>query len=218
MRKNALRHGPGRSGGWCSWTTQRGGWRGPDLEAFVTSSTVTQRVLNHSKTETCRKNAVVFITGNNVSLNGDMSRRTMTVELYSAGDPGDRVIENHLDEQRLRELRPQMLAALYALVREWAATGKPKPTKINPNFVVWSQVVGGIVEHAGYGSVTALSAAPAATDPKEADLLKLVEKLYSARQTEALKFQDVLTLARAEGLFPTILPPTAEGVDETHLF
>lgn len=100
----------------------------PSLEGFITSSTYTGRVLNHSKTMVCPKNTVVFITGNNLTLNGDMARRTMIAELYLAGDPGERLIENHLDENRLRGLRPQTLAALYALVREWGKRANPART------------------------------------------------------------------------------------------
>lgn len=63
------------------------------------------------------------------------------------------------------------------------------------------------MEHGGYGTVTTLPAASAATDPKETDMLALADRLYQARRTEALKFQEVVTLARTEGLFPTILTP-----------
>lgn len=90
----------------------------PALESFLTTSLVSGRVLGSSATLTCRKNSVVFITGNNLTLNGDMARRALKVELFFAGDPADRPIENPLDETRLLELRPQTLAAMYSLVRD----------------------------------------------------------------------------------------------------
>jgi hypothetical protein len=183
----------------------------PNLEGFITSSTYTGRVLNHSKTVVCSKNTVVFITGNELTLNADMTRRTMVAELYLPGDPADRAIENHLDENRLRELRPQTLAALYAFVREWALAGKPEPTKLNSNFKKWSQVVGGIVEYVGYGSVTTLPPASAAIDPKQADMHLLVEKLHEARQTEAMKFTEVVAIAREHGLFAMIFQPDGDA-------
>ena len=106
----------------------------PALESFVTTSLVSGRILGTSVTLTCPKNSVVFVTGNTLTLNGDMSRRTLIVELFLDGDPAERLIENHLDENRFLELRLTILAALYALVREWAQAGKPMASKLNSNF------------------------------------------------------------------------------------
>ena len=177
----------------------------PSLESFVTTSTVTGRVLGSSKSLNCRKNTVVLISGNNCTLSPDMSRRTLIVELFLAEDPAGREIKNHLDENRLLELRPQILAALYALVREWAAAGKPKPAKINPNFVVWSQVIGGIIEHAGFGSITDVAASSASVDPNAGDMPRLATRLHAKHRTEAVKFSQVVDLARGGGLFKAIL-------------
>ena len=177
----------------------------PSLESFVTTYLVSGRVLGTSTTLICSKNSVVFVTGNNLALNGDMARRTLTVELFFDGNPAERQIENHLDESRLLELRPTILAALYSLVRDWAEAGKPVPTKLNSNFKVWSEVVGGIVEHAGYGSVTAAPTIMAAGDPNEADMATLAAKLFEERQAIAVTFAELVATARAHGLFPSIL-------------
>jgi hypothetical protein len=175
------------------------------LESFITASTVTGRVLGSSQSLNCRKNSVVFITGNDCTLSKDMARRTLISELYLAGNPGDRKIENHLDENRLRELRPEILAALFALVREWASAGKPAPTKINPNFVVWSQTIGGIVEHAGFGAIAGSTTNEPAADPREVDMFKLTECLHQRHQTEAVMFNELVSLMSEHGLFSDIL-------------
>ena len=99
------------------------------LESFITASTVMGRVVGSSTVLNCKKNSLVLITGNNCQMNGDMARRTLVVDLYFDGDPADRIIENPLDEAQLLELRSQILAALYALVREWATAGKPEPSE-----------------------------------------------------------------------------------------
>lgn len=174
------------------------------LESFITTSTVTGRVLGSSKSLNCRKNSVVFITGNNLTMNPDMARRTLITELFLAGDLADRTIRNHLDENRLLELRPRILAALYALVRVWAESGKPQPATINPNFVVWSQIIGGIVEHGGFGSVTESSASTASADPNAADMVTLTGAMLVERSTEAMTFPDVVAIARKHHLFAAL--------------
>ncbi len=170
----------------------------PSLESFVTTSTVAGRVVGTSTFIACKKSAVVFITGNNLSMNADMTRRTLAVELMLAGQPDERVIENHIDERRLLEMRPQILAALYALVREWAAAGKPEPSSINPNFAAWSKTIGGIVEHAGLGCVT--EPQKVVIDQNDADMLTLAQRLFDEHRTEAIRFADLIDLARRNGL------------------
>ena len=170
------------------------------LESFITAHTVSGRKLGTSEEIKAAKNTLVLVTGNNVVFNDDMARRTVVAELTVDGNPAKRVIKNRLDEHSILELRPRILAALHALVRSWAGAGKPTADEINPNFATWSQVIGGIVEHAGLGSVTA-SMEPAAPDVDDADMLALVEALYAERQAAAVTFTELTTLAAAHGLF-----------------
>ena len=170
------------------------------LESFITAHTVTGRKLGTSDAVKAAKNTLVLVTGNHVVFNDDMARRTVVAELTVDGNPAERVIENRLDEHAILEMRPRILAALHALVHSWAGAGKPTADEINPNFATWSQVIGGIVEHAGLGSVTA-SMEPAAPDTDDADMLALVEALYAERQAAAVTFTELTALAAAHGLF-----------------
>ena len=170
------------------------------LESFITASRVTGRVLGTSTTVEAAKNTLVMITGNHVGLSDDMARRTVVAELTAEGNPAERVIENRLDEHAILELRPRILAALHALVRSWAEAGKPTAGVINPNFATWSQVIGGIVEHAGLGSVT-VGVEVGTPNADAADMLALVEALHAERQAAAVTFTELTTLAAAHGLF-----------------
>ena len=177
----------------------------PSLESFITASNIMRRVVGSSTVLNCKKNTLVLITGNGIQLNPDMARRTQVVELYLDGNPADRTIDNPLDEARLLELRPQILAALYALVRDWAEAGKPEPSAINSNFVVWSKVVGGIVEHAGFGCVTKPNGPLPVNDPSSVSMAALVEHLYAAHKTAAVTFGKLVSLMREHKLFGHIL-------------
>jgi hypothetical protein len=170
------------------------------LESFITASRVTGRILGTSTTVEATKNTLVMITGNHVSLSDDMARRTVVAELTVEGNPAARVIENRLDEHAILELRPRILAALHALVRAWAEAGKPAAKEVNPNFVAWSQVIGGIVERAGLGSVTA-AVEVGTPDADAADMQALVKALYAERQQAAVTFTELAALAAARGLF-----------------
>ena len=170
------------------------------LESFITASRVTGRVLGTSTTVEATKNTLVMITGNHVGLSDDMTRRTVVAELTVDGNPAERVIANRLDEHAILGLRPRILAALHALVRSWAEAGKPTAKAINPNFATWSQIIGGIVEDAGLGSVTA-TMKPAAPDADDADMQALLEALYAERQAAAVTFTELTALAAAHGLF-----------------
>lgn len=179
------------------------------LEAYSTATTVTGRVLGTSETRNGRKCTVIFLTGNHLTFSADMARRSLAVELYLHDDGAERGIETPLDEYVLLGMRPQFLAAQYAFVREWAKAGKPGPAKLNPNFTAWSKIIGGIIEHAGFGPVTDSPETLVRVDADEADLLTLTQALFEEHQTRALTFMEVVALARTRQLFGRVLQPDA---------
>ncbi len=121
------------------------------LESFITTPIVAGRVLGRTEIITCPKSTVVFATGNNTELSPDMSRRTIVIHLVGKDEASDTAPATYLDEPRINELKSEILASLCALVREWVSAGRPKPARVNPNFVRWSEIVDGIVAHAGFG-------------------------------------------------------------------
>lgn len=185
----------------------------PSLESFLTTSTVAGRLLGTSVTLNCKKQAVVFITGNGLTQNQDMARRTLVAELFLDEPPSTRVIENQLDENRILELRPDILASLHALVREWHAAGQPPPSLVNPNFTGWSNVIGSIVAHAGFGDVTMPVPAVQDLGTKEADVAKLIALLHEEHRTEAITFTRLVEIARENDLFADILKSPSGETD-----
>ena len=83
--------------------------------------------------------------------------------------------------------------------------GKPAAGQINPNFEMWSRVIGGIVEHSGFGSVTQSLFQAGDPDPNEADMMALAEALHEERQAMAATFAEMVALANARGLFAAVL-------------
>jgi hypothetical protein len=121
------------------------------LESFITTPIVAGRVLGRTEIITCPKSTVVFATGNNTELSPDMERRTVIIRLAAREETSNDAPTTYLDELRINELKPEILGALYGLAREWVTAERPKPARVNLNFVRWSEITGGIVEHAGFG-------------------------------------------------------------------
>jgi hypothetical protein len=63
----------------------------------------------------------------------------------------DRKFQRILDDAALLAMRSDILAALWAFVREWNLAGRPKPSRAHSSFPRWAEIIGGIVEFAGFG-------------------------------------------------------------------
>jgi 5S rRNA maturation endonuclease (ribonuclease M5) len=175
----------------------------PYLEAFVSSAVWSGRILGVSKMFAGENLMTVFVTGNGCTVSPDMRRRSLFVELFMEAERAeDRKFERVLDDAVLVALRPQILAALWTLVREWDAAGRPKPSRTHTAFPRWADVIGGIVEHAGYGCPLATADIPSAADVDGADMRELAKLLADGEQ---VKFDELVALSRKHGLFERII-------------
>lgn len=122
------------------------------LEAFVSAPVWRDRLLGSNEVVTGQNSATVFITANGLSVSPDWRRRSLFVELHlSVERAEDRVFRRPLSVSVLRELRPQILAACWSLVKHWDARGRPGPSKSHSAFPAWAGTIGGVVEAAGFG-------------------------------------------------------------------
>ena len=87
----------------------------------------------------------------------------------------DRTIKNPLDDAKIAEVRPKILSALWALVRCWEENGRPKPKTTHQAFLAWSEIIGGMVENAGFSSPCLTPILKNSGDPDFQDMQKLVE-------------------------------------------
>jgi hypothetical protein len=181
----------------------------PYLEAFVSSTIWSGRILGVSKMFAGENLMTVFVTGNGCTVSPDMRRRALFVELFMENERAeDRKFERVLDDAVLLELRPRILAALWALVREWDAAGRPKPSGTHTAFPRWAEIIGGIVEFAEYGCPLTTAEIPSAADVDGADMRELVKLLADH---EPLKFNKLVDLSREYGLFERIIGSTDDA-------
>jgi hypothetical protein len=87
-------------------------------------------------------------------------------------------------------------------VREWDAAGRPKPTRTHTAFPRWAEIIGGIVEFAGYGCALETAEIQSASDMDGADMRELVELLSDS---EPVHFDELTKTAQESGLFERLV-------------
>lgn len=107
-----------------------GAIRNPVLDRFLTSTTFSSRAFFKQKNLRLLNNTVLAITGNNLTLRGDLSRRILRVRLVTELErPDKRNDFTHPDLFRfVHRNRPQLFAAALTILRAHAAAGFPVPT------------------------------------------------------------------------------------------
>src|SRR5205823_5101642 len=137
-----------------------------------------------------------FLTGNQTNTSDDMAERSLFIELFiEEADNRDRDIpqEDVITEPLLatREMRKEILSALWALVRAWDAEGRPKPKKLLQRFEDWSRIVPGIVMNAGYNDPLAKPEVACGADVERRDMHLLMQflapELEGGQEPEPLK-------------------------------
>ena len=182
------------------------------IEGAMTAPFITGRILGRSQILTSENMMTLFFTGNGATISPDLRRRVLHVELFlREAKSEDRRIKHPLNEQAIKELRPAILSALWSITQAWDRAGRPMPKLKMNNYAPWSEVVCGILEHAGFASPC--TPAPSATsgDRDTQEMEKLVEAM--PRQKE-LRFLDVVDLCREHSLFLRLIGEDDEDFDK----
>lgn len=188
------------------------------LEAFITSSTYSDRVLGVSKMFSVEKQCMVLITGNHARVSPDMRRRSLIVDLEMIeACAEERVIENPMGEPEILAMRPKLLAALWAIIREWNAAGRPEGKVRHSSFQKWGHLFGGIAECLGIPNP--VSAPAKAADDTLRDFTAMVnEAIQEAFDETGRHFTsaDLMEYARERGLFSWVLDPEPDDSARDH--
>jgi len=135
-----------------TFDNMNGTLRSPLFESLLTGDTWTDRVLGATEDREIPNDRVWTLTGNNLSLGGDLKRRTVWITIDPKMEhPEQRTAFRHPDlPSWVEETRGEILAALLGLVTDWVDAGKPvQPQERTDSFGRWQQVVGAILRHAG---------------------------------------------------------------------
>lgn len=124
------------------------------LASATTATTWTDRNLGASEMVELPIRVVWLLTGNNVSLSGEITRRCVRVRI-DAGvrfpwrrDP--RKFRHPQLVKWAKENRGRLVQALLTLIRAWICAGRPPfVDRSHASFESWSRVVGGVIDIAG---------------------------------------------------------------------
>lgn len=127
--------------------------RAPSLCRALTCSIWQSRVLGLSQMVNVPQRATWIVTGNNISLAGDLPRRCYWIRLDpKTARPEKRTGFRHPDLLDWASgLRRELVAALLTLVRGWHVAGRPIPEGLPTlgSFQEWVNTIGGVLELAG---------------------------------------------------------------------
>lgn len=124
----------------------------PSIDIAVTSVEWTDRVLGGSVEITVPVNCVWVVTGNNLEASADTARRILPSRLVREEDvPADFNKFTHENIEAWTMLhRNELVSVAVTFVENWMANGREKASKRLGSFEAYCDVVGGILEAAGY--------------------------------------------------------------------
>lgn len=127
----------------------------PLLDQWLTNNEADFRKLGGNEMAYPKLRGMTIMTGNVLKLSTDLQRRSLIIDLLNALPGSERVLPKGVTKIDARffeevENRKRGLAALWAIVREWDAQGRPvRPGGELGSFEGWSGVIPGIVWHVG---------------------------------------------------------------------
>lgn len=175
------------------------------LNAALTSGVVRDRVLGASATAAAPCDGLLLLTGNNLTLNGDLNRRVLRCRLDSGEENPWRGRAYALDPRAhcIREYMALRCAALTVLLAFGASGyGRSSPERM-ASFEAWDDRVRQAVLWldeigvAGLGDPLASIEASASTDPDRAKLARLLQVWHAAFGNEPARVADVIRQAEA---------------------
>ena len=120
----------------------------PSIEASLTISEVSDRVLGVSRTEQAAATAVQIFTGNAIAPRGDMASRSLMIALnVNRPDPENRDFKHPQPLDWTSANRAKILRALYTLMVA-GALNWPQQQRAETRFKTWWSLCGWPVEHA----------------------------------------------------------------------
>ncbi len=190
-----------------------GQFRSAVLEGLLTSPVWTDRVLGASRDVSLPNDRVWSLTGNNISIGGDLARRTLWVSIDAdRPDPQNRTDFAIADlPVWVATLRPVLLRALLVLVAHWVASGRPlAAASTSDSFTTWIRTVGGILGAAGiavpFADPGTVRAVADVDDDEWAELLVAIEAVKGVSSWTVRQVLEHRETETVSGLIHTRLP------------
>lgn len=155
-----------------------------------------ERELGKTSNLTFTNDRVWVVTGNNLSLGGDLVRRTVVISIDpNMANPETRSFEISDLKAWTAAHRNELLWALLVLIRHWVAKGRPlADRKQSDSFATWEATVAGILEAAGVpGAFDAQSGQAAAAGGDDDGLGAVLERIWDMRGDKVWRAAEILS-------------------------
>lgn len=181
------------------WDNIIGTFDSASLAAYMTSEMVSDRVLGKSEMVTVPNKALVLLSGNNLSIAGDLARRVIICRI----DPEtDRPFARRFDLNPLEHMlehRREMVTAALTLIRGRFASKAPLAEGDTASFEGWDKLVrqtvawiGAIVAPGQYSDPMGLISKAVAEDPEAETLHSLISALGATFGSREFSAKDVM--------------------------
>ena len=154
------------------------------------------RELGSSRMLTFVNDRLWVVTGNNLSLGGDLVRRTVVINIDpNMANPETREFAIADLKGWARENRNRLLWALLVMVRAWVAAGRPLAARQqSDSFAVWEASVAGILAVCGVpGAFDAESGKKAAGGGDDDGLAGLLERIWGMQAGQSWSVAEILS-------------------------
>jgi hypothetical protein len=196
---------------------------GSAIEQIVTTGYHQGRVLGRSELFSVRWTAVMFATGNNLSVAPEMPRRTLHARMVSHEErPEERPLDTYQHPDRagrllewIRGERPRLVHESLTLLRAFDRAGRPRGAKCLGSFEAWSAFIAGAIVWAGGCDPAAqvMSAADVGESPQRAALRVLLRDLPRLDRGRGVAIRDIMAhLYPPERIRDAQVPP--DGFDD----
>lgn len=135
------------------WDNLTGVLKSPYLSEYLTSGRIKGRLLGSNTDIAMRVFTVMYATGNNIAVGGDLPRRSYPIRIDTGLEKPSQRAESAFQQGDLLDYvkreRGELLWAILTLGKAWFVAGMPPPTVAPPmgSFEQWRRTVGGIIEN-----------------------------------------------------------------------
>lgn len=175
---------------------------------ILTQEAVTVRALGASTMRDIATNIFVTATGNNLTIVGDMTRRTVMCAIDAHCERPELRVFRGLDPVALaRERRPALVAAALTIVRAYAAAGRPDRESPLGSFEGWSEAVRDALMWLGMADPVGTMEAGRQTDPNLQDRIKVFKQWHRAIGFDRVTTQQAIERSKLKGFDGDFINP-----------
>jgi hypothetical protein len=167
--------------------------RGDKLNSVLTASSHRGRVLGQSEDIQLLNRAVFFTSGNNLQIEGDLTRRTLQITLDAGIENPEEQRFDFEPVERALDLHQELVIAALTAVRAYIVAGRPEvlDRALLGSFEAWDRLICGTLVWCGYADPILTRKDVAEHDPEREVYLTILETWYRIYRSTPVSVVDI---------------------------